>query len=198
MVKYTRVKYTRLDDTIADLLWEFITLPPSEVTHLESKIVHDVPPSMVEGSRSSQTFTLISDPYAKTSQLVCKTARSPETMYPLSCPQHTFTGVIISHEELDSNKHKLFPNSRFSGSSILTTRLQAHQIGWGHNIIFSRHKRYPCPYVDTLKETSDYYFKTYVNEIELTVRGDVSDDVILKMVTANLPRCFGHFQNDRT
>jgi hypothetical protein len=194
MVKYTRVKYTALDDVTADLIWDFICLPPSELGHLETVIVYDVPRAMIENSRGGQKFTLMSDPYAKSSKVVCTTSRSPDKVYEVTGTIRSFTGIIVMKENVEVNKHKLYPRACYSGTSILTNRVQAHQFGWGHQLLFSRHKRYQCPYVDTLQESSDYYFRGYTNEIELTILGDVCDNVVLKIVTANLPRCFGNFK----
>ena len=196
--KFTRVRYSNLDDETATLLWDFICLPPTEKSSMDSAIVYEVPPAMISTqTQPNERFTLVSDPYARSSKLV-SISRLSESVYELTQPTNSFKEITLSKEFLDVDKYRLYPGSKFSGVYILTMREEAQQVGWGHVLQFYKYRKYQYPCLDTLNDLSDYFFTGHTNEIEMTVAGFIDDEVVLKCVLANLPRCFGYLHATET
>lgn len=196
---YTRVRFGGrctpdfLTAKHADLLWEMISLPPSELSFLPDCVVYTVPAVMIHTPTTMTEFSVVSDFKGSSSQLVAKRPTETKVVYVISnaFDPHEFDRVTIYHEELNKDKYLLYPDAVHSGCSILTERVQAHQIGWGKEVVFSYYKRWVCPLIDDSKEVSDLYFKHSVPEIEMTVRGHLNHRIVLNILAANLPRCYG-------
>ncbi len=178
----------------ADLLWEFICLPPADISTLPDCVVYTVPAVMIHTPTIMEDFSLVSDFGGSSSQIIGKRSTESKSVYKISnaYDPKEFERITIYHEELEKDQHLCYPDAVQSGASILTDRVQAHQVGWGHDIVFSKHHRWVCPFIDDSKENSDLYFKHSVPEIEMTIRGNVSNHTVLKILTANLPRCYGN------
>ena len=178
----------------ADLLWEIVSFPPSEMSSLPDCVVYTVPATMIHTPSIMEEFSLISDYEGSSSQLIAKRSTEPKSVYKISNafdPQE-FERITIYHEELEKDKQLCYPDAVHSGCSILTNRTQAHQTGWGYDIVYSKHDRWVCPFIDDSKEVSDIYFRHSVPEIEMTIRGNVPNRTVLKILAANMPRCYGN------